>query len=317
LDFLSIYQRLQPLAQCCLVNIRLPSIHGIVGFLVSQRFGKKIFASLVGDIRRTIGEARYSGLKRLIGKFIVWYHEVAIRYIVGRCPTVVNGNELFRTYHPYAHSLHTTVTSTIDEAMMHSRSDRNQENCLNLLFVGQVIAAKGVPLLIEAVQNLVMSGKTIHCEVVGHGNLQAMLSFAHERAVGKNFTFRGHLAWGPSLFECYSRADIFVFPSTYGEGTPRVILEAMSQGLPVIATRLGGIPDVLVSGENGLLIEPASLNDLVTAILRISEDNQLWRHLSQGATQTARNFTSQAQMCKMLSDLASDLPELNAIIGDV
>lgn len=80
-------------------------------------------------------------------------------------------------------------------------------------------------------------------------------------------------------------ADVFVLPSE-SEGRPTVILEAMASGLPVVSFRVGGIPDVVVDGHNGLLVEPADIRGLAKSILKVLSDCELREKLSKGAIRT-------------------------------
>ncbi|MCB1842310.1 MAG: glycosyltransferase family 4 protein, partial [Halioglobus sp.] len=68
--------------------------------------------------------------------------------------------------------------------------------------------------------------------------------------------------------------DVFVFPSLH-EGLGSTLLDAMSFGLPIVATNVGGIPDIVTHGVNGLLIEPERPEALLAAILRINQDESL------------------------------------------
>jgi glycosyltransferase involved in cell wall biosynthesis len=72
----------------------------------------------------------------------------------------------------------------------------------------------------------------------------------------------------------FGKADIFVYPS-YHEGMPMAIIEAMACGLPVVGTRVGGIPDLIQDGVNGILVDPASPDQLAEALIKIASDPQL------------------------------------------
>jgi glycosyltransferase involved in cell wall biosynthesis len=95
--------------------------------------------------------------------------------------------------------------------------------------------------------------------------------------------------WLPTkeVIRAYSRAAIFCLPS-YSEGLPMVVLEAMALGLPVISTSVGGIPDIIVTGENGLLIAPGDVEALAGAIITLLRDSTLRFRLSQRAMGTVR-----------------------------
>ncbi len=91
------------------------------------------------------------------------------------------------------------------------------------------------------------------------------------RAVGPRVHFMGWIRDNPTLHACYATADLFVHATHY-EGSSIVTLEAMAHGLPVVATRAGGIPDKVRTGENGLLVQPADVPALSEAIGSLAAD---------------------------------------------
>jgi glycosyltransferase involved in cell wall biosynthesis len=84
-----------------------------------------------------------------------------------------------------------------------------------------------------------------------------------------------------------SASDIFVLPSV-SEGLPVVILEALASGIPVVASRVGGIPDILTDGCNALLVEPANVQALAKAILKLLRDDRLRESLREEGFETVR-----------------------------
>lgn len=85
--------------------------------------------------------------------------------------------------------------------------------------------------------------------------------------------------------EYLAAADVFVLPSI-SEGMPLALMEAMAIGLPVVATRVGGIPEILVDGINGLMVNPRDAHALASSIVSILSDSNLRRKLSTGALKT-------------------------------
>jgi glycosyltransferase involved in cell wall biosynthesis len=79
---------------------------------------------------------------------------------------------------------------------------------------------------------------------------------------------------GEEKLACFERADVFVFPSHY-EGMPMAVLEAMAAGLPVVATSVGGIPELVADGVNGILIAPRAPRDLSAALEKLCKDARL------------------------------------------
>lgn len=94
----------------------------------------------------------------------------------------------------------------------------------------------------------------------------------------------------PALIDCYLSCDIFVLPSTM-ETFPLVILEAMYAGLPVVATSVGGIPDIVKDGVNGFLIPPNNSQELYEKCLQLLRDDDLRSQIRNRNKETAKNYT--------------------------
>ena len=97
--------------------------------------------------------------------------------------------------------------------------------------------------------------------------------------------------------------SVFVLPSKRWEGFPMVLAEAMASGLPIIASEVGGIPSVIQNEENGLLIEPGSISDLSTSLLRLYLNPNLQKRLGDKAEADAKQKYSQESRIKGYSDL--------------
>ena len=93
-------------------------------------------------------------------------------------------------------------------------------------------------------------------------------------------------------------ADIFALPSLW-EGLPNAMLEAMAVGLPVTATSVGGVPEVVWPGENGILVPPADPQALADALSMLLDDENTRKRLGEGAKNTARNFSWRAHLDKL------------------
>ncbi len=90
------------------------------------------------------------------------------------------------------------------------------------------------------------------------------------------------------------RMDLFILPSLFGEGLPMVILEAMAAGVPVVSTRVEGVPEAIRDGEDGALAEPGDVESLVDAISRIVSGKRDWSTLRENALKRhAEHFSAQ------------------------
>lgn len=143
---------------------------------------------------------------------------------------------------------------------------------LSLGFVGGLHPYKGLADLAAA---LGRASEDWHLFVAGDGPERESV----ESRLGQRATFLGSVPYEqvPSL---YHEFDAFVLPS-HTEGLPRVVLEAQATATPVIATRVGGVPEVIDDGETGLLCDPHSPDDLTVALNRLSDDEELRTNLGE------------------------------------
>ena len=139
-----------------------------------------------------------------------------------------------------------------------------------LLFVGHIVDIKGVYELVEACTRM----PDVCLRMVGYAEedvKQRLLTIASQRE-GDWLELTGGLSRENTIREILS-ADVLIAPS-YMEGFPNVILEAMACGTPIIASRVGGIPEMLDNGSCGVLIEPRSVEAIVTAVENFIKDEQ-------------------------------------------
>src|SRR5215208_271002 len=156
-----------------------------------------------------------------------------------------------------------------------------------VLFVGRLAPQKGVGTLVTAAG--LLGDPRVQVVLVGDGPERKALEREAERlGVGGRLHFVGFLAHD-RLPAVMSHADLLVLSSLYEElGT--VLLEAMQAGLPIVASKTGGIPDVIKDGVNGLLVPPSEPEALAHAINRLLADRKLARRLSEGAQARAKDY---------------------------
>jgi glycosyltransferase involved in cell wall biosynthesis len=109
------------------------------------------------------------------------------------------------------------------------------------------------------------------------------------------------------VYAAYLDHDLLLVPSLPGEGIPRVLLEAMAAGLPVITTRVAGIPSLITDTLNGLLIDAGTAEAIAAAVLTLRRDGDLRRRLIQGGYRTARAHTLDIQAEQMIAVVAGRL----------
>ena len=158
-----------------------------------------------------------------------------------------------------------------------------------VLFVGGNMQRKGLPILINAAPRVLKSFPDVEFWVVGRDRAESrMQSLCRRAGVLDGFRFFGWQSQD-NLLKLYAQADIFVMPSLT-EAFGVVFLEAMASGLPVIGTRVGGIPEIIEHGYNGLLVERGNVTELGEALVLLLGDQNLRRNLQQAGLETARRF---------------------------
>ena len=144
-------------------------------------------------------------------------------------------------------------------------------------YVGRLYPAKGLSYLFSAVREIADKHRRIALLIVGDGAQRHELeTMARDLKIKAIFT-----GWQHNIVPYYSLMDIFVLPSLF-EGLPNVILEAMAMKKPVVATRVGGNPDVLSNGVNGFLVPVRDVTQLAVALEKLIEDEEL--RMRMGAT---------------------------------
>ena len=150
--------------------------------------------------------------------------------------------------------------------------DRGRE--LRILAVARLEETKGLTHLIAACRILSQRGVRVRCDIIGTGSLACTLRhLIAEYRLGHTISLLGRRS-PEQVFHAYRRNTVLVVPSVIGhdgdrDGIPNVIIEAMSQGLPVVGSRLSGIPEVVQSNRTGWLVPPANALALAQALAEI------------------------------------------------
>jgi glycosyltransferase involved in cell wall biosynthesis len=160
----------------------------------------------------------------------------------------------------------------------------------NILFVGRLHPVKGVQYLITAmkiVQDKIPGARLI---LVGDGEDRERLeSLSMQLGIKEYVQFAGEVPH-ENVQVFMQQADIFVLPSLY-EGLPNVILEAMACGLPIVATRTGGIPDIIMDNTNGFLVEIKDTETIAIKIILLLQDTALWKRISDNNKLLVKKYT--------------------------
>lgn len=169
----------------------------------------------------------------------------------------------------------------------------NKKTGFNILFVGHCFPRKGIKYLIEAINELDQYHFTL--DIVGDTGkdpkyYDSLVSFIVKNGLTNKVNFYGRVNQ-ERLSEFYSNADIFILPSLW-EGFGIVLLEAMYFKLPIIASSVAAIPELVKDGENGLLVPPQNPNSLALAIKKLIENPGLRKSMGENAYKKVINSYS-------------------------
>jgi glycosyltransferase involved in cell wall biosynthesis len=145
-----------------------------------------------------------------------------------------------------------------------------------IVSIGALLPNKGIAYLVEAIAFLRSRALDVECLVVGEGPLRSDLERRIRRSgLGDAVTLLGHRPEG-EVAHILATSDLFVLASVVArggkrEGIPVSLMEAMATGLPVVATRITGIPELVTDGESGRLVEPGDPDELADAIRELVE----------------------------------------------
>jgi glycosyltransferase involved in cell wall biosynthesis len=183
------------------------------------------------------------------------------------------------------------------------RADEGQAAALRAEFPDKLVvghvgaldnAQKGQEYIIAAARQLASTHPDIQFVLVGGGEDEVMLK---SLAAGlPNVAFTGFVE---NVGDHLAAFDVFILPSNR-EGIGSILFDAMDRSLPVVASRVGGVADIVRDGENGILIDAGSVPQLVSGILRLREDPALRARLGARGREIAREFTADAMARKYL-----------------
>ena len=185
-----------------------------------------------------------------------------------RVPVIYNGIDLSRCVPKTTYETGETVT---------------------ILHVGRFDVPKNHPGLLEAFRLLLETHPECRLRLVGDGELRPdMEKLAREKGIADFVEFCGMQS---NVYPYLHDADIFTLPSIY-EGNPMTIIEAMGTGLPIVASRVGGIPDMISDGESGLLVGPEP-QSICAGLTRLVGDAALRQRLGLAARKQSQTFSAE------------------------
>lgn len=269
------------------VIIRLPSFLGISAWVMCEVMSKRYFVELVGDPEQAIRSSRTGMGSRLFASVF----KVLTKFAVGRATGVIYvTKEKLQNLFP-THGFAAAASNVEIESV--SRVTRCAENSSPLTTprIG-VIASysnpyKGLDVAIRAIAQCNEHGVRPTLHVLGSGDERRYVELAAKLGIGDQVHFDGRLEGGAAVAGWLDELDIYVQPSLT-EGLPRSLIEAMSRGLPCVASCVGGVPELLAADW---LVPPGDPRKLASKILLLSHSYAARRDSSVRNLVKAEEFT--------------------------
>jgi glycosyltransferase involved in cell wall biosynthesis len=275
-----------------------------LGLLLARFWPMRLVTTVHGWVQDTVRTPLYYGIDRLCLRFyerVLCVSDDLYRLCrgsgvpAGRCELVENGIDLAQY----------TRRRSPAEAKARLGLDPGR---LLIGAAGRLSSEKGFDLLIRAVDRLLRGGRDVRLVICGEGGEGAALE-ALAGQLGR--TGRVRLAgYCADLSGWYEAMDVFAL-SSLREGLPNVLLEAMALEVPVVATRVAGVPRLVEDGANGLLVEPGSADALAAALDRLVGDPALRERFAAAGRRTVERRYSFAARMRKIAALYDSLLAVN------
>ena len=182
------------------------------------------------------------------------------------------------------------------------------------VFVGRLTGEKGITILLAAWPQ-VFAETGMKLKIIGTGPLRASTEAAAQTRSG--IEYLGRLESQKEVYDTMGAAQALIFPSIWYEGQPRTIIEALAKGAPVLASRLGSMPEMVANGRTGLLFEPGNPQDLArqarTLVACPTEDRQSMRQAARSEFES--KYTAEQNYPLLMRCYETALKQASAKIG--
>lgn len=299
------------------VHARMPDWTGITGNLIARCLRVPIFHQIVGDTKGlacTIPLTKAFGLGAGL-RIVLLFYDWLERFVSHGEMVFAQGQVCFDK-HSQAKQRYLVLSSAHHDDDIGEVRPKCGGNRIDVLAVGRLQTVKNHELLVRAIALLRQEDQRWHLRILGEGPKRLEIEkLACKLGVHDFVCLPGNVEHDESLWRQYDAADMFVLPSV-SEGTPKVVLEAMARGCPVVASAVSGVPTAVKHGERGLLFPSGDLPALVAAMRRMATDGNLRQSCQDAALEFAREHTLEQSTRFMLDRVLEEWPQLAPLRHD-
>ena len=260
-----------------------------------RRNNKKVFIFIRQNTRKLISVKHNNNfLARIISNWIETYIEKFVQNY-SNATVFAFGGEIYKRYLELSSSTFSIADSRYNNSDILSINDIKDKSYtkLKLLYVGRLAPGKGLEFLIKCLSKINHFEFTL--TVVGDGTIKEdLIQLVKNLNLTNKIKFKGYIHFSKNLLNEYSSHDIFIMPS-FSEGLPQVVFEAMSRGIIVVASNVGGIPDQIENNINGFLFDPGEENQLLKILNEIVLNQMNLIEIRKNALTVAEKYSFQSQ----------------------
>lgn len=297
-------RKMNQISNSCNPDIVHANLPLVPNFAVPVDFGKTLVVTVHSTWKGEAEAIRGEPYSRLNPneKFMVsfnWFLRIFEEKMLERANKIIavshfTKRELLQYYKVKANKIH-VIHNGVDTRKFQPATNKHKvkevvglnADDIAILSVGRLYARKGLFTLIESMPIVIKQFRNAKFVISGKGQsneMKKLIDHAKRIGVRDNIIFTGYYP-DKKLPFLYQAADVFAF-STFYENLPFAVLEALSTGVPVVTTNVGGIPEMITNGKNGLLVQPFNANQLAEKILYILEHPAAAVEMGSAARQT-------------------------------
>lgn len=283
-----------------IVIARLPSAHGLIAIEVANSLNKKIVVEMVGD---PFDSLWYHG--HLLAKLYAPINFIRYKKIFRSLNNIIYVTE---EYLQNRYKSNVTDKNTTNISNVNLIEDKNfdiskrlikegfkKSEIINLATIGSYSAKyKGIDTGIKVISELKENNYNVHLHILGSGNKEYYSNLIKQNNLKENIHFINQLQGGRRVLEWLDTFDFYIHPSLT-EGLPRALIEAMSRGLPSIASNVGGIPELL---DKRMMANPRDYKSMAGIITNLIEEKDYYNEQVLKNYEKSKDYKSEALEAK-------------------
>jgi glycosyltransferase involved in cell wall biosynthesis len=284
----------------------LISASGLISIVLIRKMikqNKQLYIFIRSDTRRLIS-TKHNGnvISKVFANIIAYRIEKYIQNYP-RLVVFTFGKELFDRYIKLSKNVYSIADSRFckrDILKENSLVEKNYKK-IEIIYVGRLVTGKGLEFLLNTLSTLESSKYSLN--IVGDGPIKSKLMKLVEKLdLNQTVKFKGFIPFGEDLLNEYRESHVLILPS-FSEGLPQVVIEAMACGTIVIATKVGGLPDLIRTNHNGFLFDAGNSSQLLGILESINSHSIPLLNIRKNALKTAMQFSFENQSKIILNQI--------------